>query len=72
MGCVAAAAATVAAAADSGAGCRQSTGPLHGAARFLEGQGARGLRRRVVDVVEEVVSVAVAVAVLRAGGLLRG
>lgn len=73
VGCVAATT-TVAAAADSSTGCGQSTGSLHGAARLLKGQGARGLWRWVMDMVDEVVSVAVAVtvAVLRATGLLRG
>lgn len=75
MACIVAASTDVAA-ADSSTRCRQSGGPLHGAARLLKRQGARGLRRRVVNVVDEVVSVAVAVdvtvAVLRAAGLLRG
>lgn len=75
MSCIAAAT-TVVAAADSSTCCRQSGGPLHGAARLLKRQGAGRLRCRVVNVVDEVVSVAVAVdmtvAVLRATGLLRG
>lgn len=64
----------VAAAADNSAGCGQSTGSLHRAARFLKGQGAWGLRCRVMDMVDEVVrvTVAVTVAVLSATGLLRG
>lgn len=62
----------VAAAADSSTGCGQSAGSLHGAAGLLKRQGARGLWSWVMDVVDEVVSVAVAVAVLRAAGLLRG
>lgn len=70
------AASTDVAAADSSTRCRQSGGPLHGAAGLLERQGARGLWRWVVNVVDEVVGVAVAVdvtvAVLRATGLLRG
>lgn len=68
-GCVAAATTTVAA-ADSSTGCGQSTGPLHRAAGLLKGQGPRGLRCWVMDMVEEVVSIAVAV--LQAAGLLRG
>lgn len=75
MACIVAAS-TDAAAGHAGARWRQRGGPLHGAARLLKRQGARGLRRRVVNVVDEVVSVAVAVdvtvAVLRAAGLLRG
>lgn len=64
----------VAAAANSSAGCGQSTGSFHGAARLLKGQGARGLWCWVMDMVDEVVSVAVsvAVAVLRTSGLLGG
>lgn len=83
MSCIAAAAATItvvaaaaAAAADSSTRCRQSSGPLHGAARLRKRQGAGRLWCWVVNVVDEVVSVAVAVdmtvAVLGAGGLLRG
>lgn len=76
VACVAATTIVAAAAADSCAGCRQSTGPLHRAARFLKGQGARGLWCWVMNMVDEVVSVAVpvavTVAVLRATGLLRG
>lgn len=77
VGCVAAAATTtVAAAADASTGCGQSAGPFHGAARLVKGQGPRGLRCWVMDMVEEVVSIAVAVTVtvgvLRAAGLLRG
>jgi len=64
------AAAPGAAAADSSAGRGQSTGPLHGAAGLLKGQGPGGLWSRVVDMVDEVVSVAVVVNV--APGLLRG
>lgn len=81
VGCVATTT-VVAAAADSSAGCGQSTGALHRAARFLKGQGAWGLWSWVMDMVDEVVSAAVAVAVavavamtvtmLRATGLLRG
>lgn len=75
MACIVAASTDVAA-ADSSTRWRQSGGPLHGAAGLLKRQGARGLRRWVVNVVDEVVSVAVAVdvtvAVLRATGLLRG
>lgn len=75
MSCIAAA--TTVAAADASTRCGQSGGPLHGAARLLERQRAGRLRRWVVDVVDEVVSVAVAVdvtvAVLRATGhWLRG
>lgn len=74
VSCVAAT--TVAAAADYSAGCGQSAGSLHGAARLLKGQGARGLRCWVMDMVDEVVStavtMAVSMAVLRAAGLLRG
>lgn len=71
VGCVATTT-TVAAAADSSARCGQSTGSLHRAARLLKGQGARGLWCWVMDMVDEVVSIAVAVTVLRATGLLRG
>lgn len=75
MACIVAAG-TDAAAGNASARWRQRGGPLHGAARLLKRQGARGLRRRVVNVVDEVVSVAVAVdvtvAVLRAAGLLGG
>lgn len=73
VGCVAAAT-VVTAAAESSAGCGQSAGSLHGAARLLKWEGAHGLRRRVMDVVEEVVGVVVAVPVpvLRGGRLLRG
>lgn len=71
VGCVAATAA-VAAAADSSTGGGKSTGSLYRAAWLLKGHGARGLRCRMMDMVEKVVSVAVAVAVLRATGLLRG
>lgn len=75
VGCVAATT-TVAAAAYYSTGRRQSIGSLHGAARLWKRQGARRLWRRVMDMVEEVVSiavaVAVAVAVLRTAGLLRG
>lgn len=75
MACIVAASTDVAA-ADASTRWGQSGGPLHGAARLLERQGARGLWRRVVNVVDEVVSVAVAVdvtvAVLGAAGLLRG
>lgn len=56
-----AATAVAAAAADGSAGRRQKTGSLHGAAGLLKGQGARRLWRWVMDVVDEVVSVAVAV-----------
>lgn len=74
VGCVAAT--TIVAAAADSAGCRQSIGSLHGAARLLKGQGARRLWCWVMDMVDEVVSVAVAMAVavtvLRATGLLRG
>lgn len=73
VGCIVATT-TVAAAADSSTGCRQSTGSLHRAARLLKGQGARWLWCWVMDMVDEVVSIAVAmtVAVLGATGLLRG
>lgn len=75
VACIAAASTDVAA-ANSSTCCRQSGGPLHCAARLLKSQGARGLWRWVVNVMDEVVSVAVAVdvtvAVLRATGLLRG
>ncbi len=72
VGCVAATT-IVAAAADNSAGCGQSTGSLHRAAWLLKGQGARALWCWVMDMVDEVVSVAVtvAVAVLRDTGLLR-
>lgn len=74
VGCVAAT--TTVAAADSSARGRQSTGSLHVAAGLLEGQGARGLGRWVMNMVEEVMSaaviVAVTVAVLSAAGLLGG
>lgn len=60
----------VATAADSSAGGGQGGGPLHGAAGLLKGHGAWRLRCRVMDVVQEVVSAAVAV--LGAAGLLRG
>lgn len=75
VGWVAATTVVAAAAADSSAGCGQSTGALHGAARILlKGQGARGLWSWVMDMVDEVVSAAVAVTVtvLRDTGLLRG
>lgn len=76
VACVAATTIVAAAAADSCTGCGQSTGPLHGAARLLKGQGARGLWCWVMNMVDEVVSIAVAVAVtvavLRATCLLRG
>lgn len=75
MSCITAAT-TVAAAADSSTCRRQSGGPLHGAARLLKRQSAGRLWCWVVNVVDEVVSVAVAVdmavAMLRATGLLRG
>lgn len=81
MACIAATT-IVAAAADSSTGCRQSTRSLHRTARLLKGQGARGLWCWVMDMVDEVVSIAVAVtvamavamtmAVLRATSLLRG
>lgn len=64
------AAAPGAATADSSAGRGQSTGPFHGAAGLLKGQGPGGLWSGVVDMVDEVVSVAVVVNV--APGLLRG
>lgn len=72
VGCVAAAT-TVTAAADSSARCRESIGSLHGAARLLKGEGTYRLRCWVMNMVEEVVSIAVAVTmdVLRAAGLLR-
>lgn len=74
VGWVAATTVVAAAAADSSAGCGQSTGALHRAARILKGQGARGLWSWVMDMVDEVVSAAVAVTVtvLRDTGLLRG
>lgn len=76
MACIAATTIVAAAAADSSTGRRQSAGSLHGTARLLEGEGSRGLWRRVMDVVDKVVGVAVAVAVtvavLGANGLLRG
>lgn len=74
MACIAATTIVAGAAADSSTGRRQSAGSLHGTARLLEGQGSRGLWRRVMDVVDKVVGVAVAVtvAVLGADGLLRG
>lgn len=70
VGCVAATTAAVAAAADSGAGGGQSTGSHHGAYRLRKKHGAWGLRCWVVGMMEKVLSVAVAV--LRAAGLLRG
>lgn len=70
VGCVAAA--TTVTAADSSAGCRQSIGSLHWAARLLKGKGTNGLRCWVMDMVEVVgTAVAVTVDVLRATGLLR-
>lgn len=60
----------VAGAANSSTGRGHSTGPLHGAAGLLKGQGPGGLWSGVVDMVDEVVSVAVVVNV--APGLLRG
>lgn len=77
MACIAATT-IVTAAANSSTGCRQSTGSLHRTAGLLKGQGARGLGRWVMDMVDEVVSTAVtvtvtvAVAVLGAAGLLGG
>ena len=65
-----------AAAVGPGAGGGQWRGPLHGAARLLEGQAAGGLGRGVVQVVQEVVGGAVGgalgVAVLGAARLLGG
>lgn len=76
VGCVAATTTVAAAAADSSARGRQSTGSLHGTAGLLEGQGARGLGCWVMNMVEEVMSaaviVAVTVAVLSTAGLLGG
>ena len=54
----------------TGTGGRQWCGPLHRAAGLLEAQAPGGLGRGVVQVVQEVVSGAVAMAVLRAAGLL--
>lgn len=66
------AAAAAAATADPSAGCRQGSGPFQRAARLWEGQGGWSLWGWVVQVVEEVVSIAVAVVVLRDVGLLGG
>lgn len=63
---------TIVAAADSSAGRRHCIGPLHEAARLWKGEGSRRLWRWVMNVVDEVVTIAVAVAVQRAAGLLRG
>lgn len=60
MACIAAT--TIVAAADSSTGCRQSTGSFHRTARLLKGQCARGLWCWMMDMVDEVVSTAVAVA----------
>lgn len=67
VGCVVA---TIATAADSSAGGRQSAGSLHRTAWLLKGHRDRWLRCWVMDVVEEVVSVAVTVAMLSTAALL--
>lgn len=70
MACIAAATIVAAATADHSTGCGQGAGLLRGAACLLEGEGPGGLRCRVMDVVDEVMGVGVAV--LRAYGRLRG
>lgn len=72
MACIAAATIVAAAAADHSTGCGQGAGLLCGAARLLKGEGPRGLWGRVMNVVDKVMGVRVAVAMLRAYGRLGG
>lgn len=67
VGCVTAA--TTVATGNASTGGRQSAGSLHRTALLLKGHSAQGLWCWVMDMMEKVVSIAVAV--LRATGLLR-